>query len=311
MLVRKDRPALSRLKLFFALSRTTHILLDLSTPALGALLSLGKLPSWEIPALGLATAFAGYTAVYALNDLVDSGVDREKMNSLDGAGSSYDLDALYSRHPVAQGLLSFKAGLLWVCSWALAALAGAYLLRPVCAFIFLLGALLEATYCLLLKISHLRIIISGMVKSAGAIAAVFAVGPGSDMPLLLLLFGFIFFWEIGGQNIPNDWADVHSDRLLGAKTVPVMLGLPAAGVIAVSANILAVACSILLGLLVPFLRNSIYLTGVLITGMVILVLPSCRLYRTHDVRHAAALFNRASFYPLLILVLVVICLILP
>jgi 4-hydroxybenzoate polyprenyltransferase len=241
---------------------------------------------------------------------VDIRVDREKMGSLDAEGSSYDLDALYIRHPVAQGLLSFKAGLLWVCTWSLAALAGAYLLRPVCALIFLLSALLEITYCLLLKVSHLRIIVSGMVKSAGALAAVFAVDPRPELSFLMLLFGLVFFWEIGGQNIPNDWADVKSDRLLGAKTVPVLLGLPAAGIIAVSSNALAVIFSIMMSWVVPALRSSVYLIGVLLTGMVILILPSCRLYRIQEARRASELFNKASFYPVLVFTLVLICLVL-
>jgi 4-hydroxybenzoate polyprenyltransferase len=62
---------LSRLKLFLALSRTPHGLLDMCTPAFGALLWLGHFPSPFIVIIGLATTFAGYTAVYALNDIVD------------------------------------------------------------------------------------------------------------------------------------------------------------------------------------------------------------------------------------------------
>jgi 4-hydroxybenzoate polyprenyltransferase len=62
---------LSNLKLFLALSRTTHGVLDLAAPALSALLWLGQFPSPWIVAIGLLTAFSGYTAVYALNDLVD------------------------------------------------------------------------------------------------------------------------------------------------------------------------------------------------------------------------------------------------
>jgi len=69
----------SRLKLFWALSRTPHGLLDMATPALGALLWLGRFPSLEVIVLGLITTFAGYTAVYALNDVIDYRVDKEKI----------------------------------------------------------------------------------------------------------------------------------------------------------------------------------------------------------------------------------------
>ncbi len=53
---------LSRLKLFWALSRTPHGLLDMCTPVFAALLWLGGFPSVEIILVGLLTTFAGYTA---------------------------------------------------------------------------------------------------------------------------------------------------------------------------------------------------------------------------------------------------------
>jgi 4-hydroxybenzoate polyprenyltransferase len=305
-----NRPAFLHLKLFLALSRMHHVVLDMATPALAALLTLGDLPPVEITALGLVTAFAGYTAVYALNDLVDRRVDREKIRFLDADGSFYDLDALYVRHPLARGLLSLTEGVLWVGSWALVALAGAYLLHPACALIFLVSVLLEIAYCLLLKISCLRIIVSGMVKSSGAIAAVFAVDPHPDPVFLLLMFSFFFFWEIGGQNIPNDWSDMNSDALLGAKTVPVLLGLPVAGIVVVSANVLAVTFSVITGWAVPAFRSSLYSAGVLLAGTVVLIIPSIRLSMIREARHASELFNKASFYPVLLFMLVLMCLML-
>mgnify|MGYP000096088635 CR=1 FL=1 len=36
-------------------------------------------------------------------------------------------------------------------------------------------------------------------------AAVVAVDPSPSLVFLLFLFLTIFFWEIGGQNAPNDW----------------------------------------------------------------------------------------------------------
>ena len=60
-----------RLKMFLALSRTPHGVIDMAAPALAALLCLGRFPSPAVTIVGLLTVFAGYTAVYALNDLVD------------------------------------------------------------------------------------------------------------------------------------------------------------------------------------------------------------------------------------------------
>ena len=65
-----DLTGFARLKLFWALSRTPHGLLDMCTAALASLLWLGHFPSFKIIGLGLITVFSGYTAIYALNDVV-------------------------------------------------------------------------------------------------------------------------------------------------------------------------------------------------------------------------------------------------
>ena len=193
---------LSRVKLFLALSRTPHGLLDLATPALAALLWYGGLPPLGVTALGLVTVFAAYTAVYALNDVVDYRVDQERLKAAGPGQKAGYLDAIFMRHPLAQGQVSFGEGVLWTAAWAAVALAGAYLLNPVCAYLFLAGCLLEAVYCLLLRVSHLRTLVSGLVKTLGGVAAVLAVDPHPSRWFLLLLFLWLFSWEIGGRMFP-------------------------------------------------------------------------------------------------------------
>ena len=133
------RAFLSNVRLFLALSRTTHGLLDLASPAVSALLWLGAFPSPWIVAVGLLTAFSGYTAVYALNDLVDYRTDLERVrNGLLRDAGDY-LDTVFVRHPLAQGALSFRKGLVWAAFWAVLALIGASMLGPVCVVLFLGG----------------------------------------------------------------------------------------------------------------------------------------------------------------------------
>ena len=214
----------SRLKLFLALSRTPHGLLDIAAPALCALLWLGVPPSGEVVLLGLLTAFSGYTAVYALNDVVDYRVDRKKVQQDGGGRQTGDLDAVFVRHPLAQGRLKYGESLFWMGAWGSLAMLGSYLLNPVCMMIFLLACLLEIIYCLLLRVTYLRGVISGIVKNSGGIAAVLAVDPNPDPVFLAVLFLWFFFWEIGGQNIPNDWIDLEEDRRMEAQTLPVRFG---------------------------------------------------------------------------------------
>jgi len=297
---------LSRLKLYFALSRTPHGLLDMCTPAFGALLWLGHFPSLYVMVLGLITTFAGYTAVYALNDVIDYEADKEK--AADGGFSNLqsDLDSIIVRHPMAQGLLSFKQGLYWASAWGLVAITGAYILNPVCVLIFLAGCTLEAIYCMLWRVSPFRTVVSGTVKTSGAIAAVFAVDPNPSGAYLILLFLLLFFWEIGGQNIPNDWVDVEEDKQFKALTIPVCYGLQASRVIVLVTLVLALGLNIVVFYYSQVDFLIIYVIISFTVGSYLLLQPAVKLSKTLRVSDAMALFNKASYYPPALLVIVLI-----
>ncbi len=299
-----------RTKLFLALSRTPHGIIDIATPALAALLCLGRFPSATTVLLGLITVFAGYTAVYALNDLVDYRNDLEKVRA-GGYNDGEDyLDGVLVRHPLAKGVLSLPEGILWAGGWALVAMIGAWLLNPVCFYIFLAGGLLEAVYCLLLRVTPLRAVINGIVKSLGAVAAVFAVNPQPPVLFLLVLFVWIFFWEIGGQNIPNDWTDIEEDRRFKAKTIPVKLGLERAGLLAMACLVMAFFLTFLVVWVSPLTLGVLHLLAVAGLGVWLLLLPVLRLVTNNDRKQAMELFNKASYFPLSVLVVVLVRLIL-
>jgi 4-hydroxybenzoate polyprenyltransferase len=278
----------------------------MATPALAALLALGAFPSLKIMILGLLTTFAGYTAVYALNDVIDCPVDKKKLQQGGFQKSGDYLDAVMMRHPLAQGALSFRAGVLWVLAWSLLTLIGAYMLNPVCVLIFAGGCILETVYCLMWRTSHLRTIVSGVVKTCGAIAAVFAVTPDPNRPFLITLFLWLFFWEIGGQNIPADWTDIEEDQRLQATTIPVRLGVESANVIILSCLTVAILLNVALFRLIPGGLDHVLAAAALLVGLYLLFIPAYRLYSTKERGDATALFNKASYYPLVLLLLVII-----
>ena len=303
-----DLTGFARLRLFWALSRTPHGLLDMCTAALASLLWLGHFPSFKIIGLGLITVFSGYTAIYALNDVVGYRSDKRKLQqgNLRGFDDCEDLDAMLVRHPMARGLLSFKEGLLWSSAWALLALIGAYLLNPVCVLIFICGSILETIYCLMWNISPSRTLISGVVKTAGPIAAVFAVDPNPSTSYLLVLFLLMFFWEIGGQNVPNDWSDIGEDTRFQAQTVPIRLGLEQANVIIFGSIILTIILSGILLVLSNVAFELPFILAFAFVGLYFLLLPTIKLYRSEESSYAVILFNKASYYPLALLVVVAI-----
>lgn len=288
---------------FFALSRTTHGLLDLAAPAGCALLWLGGFPAWPTLLLSIFTGFAGYTAIYALNDLMGVRSDRAKFAGR-GINPGFAVESSAQRHPLAQNLLGLRSGWLWAGTWFAAALIGSFALNPVIVLVLLTAAALEAVYCLLLKVTYLRAILSGMVKTSGPIAAVFVLDRSPSPQFLLLLFTWLFFWEIGGQNIPSDWNDTVEDRRVNAHTIPIRFGFAAAGLIIMIALAISVLASSLLPLISPARLGLPYMLGSMLIGYFLLLRPGYQLCRSGEGGLAARLFDSASFYPLAQLVLI-------
>jgi len=284
------------MKRFFALSRTTHGVLDLAMPGFCAILWLGNFPQWQVILLSIFTAFAAYTATYALNDLVGIAVDQEKFAG--GINAGYSVEASDMRYPLAQNILSYRSGWLWFAGWFALALIGSYLLNPSIVIILVAATVLEVVYCLLLKITYLRTFVSGLVKSSGPIAAVFVVDSAPSPYLLLLILAWVFVWEIGGQNVPADWNDTVEDKRVHAKTIPIHFGPQKAGLIVLLALGLTVLISMFLPRVSPMTLGWPYLLASAAAGYFLLLNPGFQLYRLQEGRQAAALFDKASYYPM-------------
>lgn len=290
---------------FLGLSRTAHGVLDVATPAMAAMLWLGHFPPASIVVVGLITAFAGYTAVYALNDLIDHRVDRERLALRQEARDLFDVDEIMVRHPVAQGMLSFKSGLLWCILWAVVALVGAWWLNPVCAILFVLSAALEALYCKLLRVTHLKIIPSAAVKSIGGLAGLFAVDPNPSAGFVAVMLLWLAAWEVGGQNIANDIVDMEEDARVAARTTLTVKGLQESVFRLISAISMAAICGVSIYWLARPGVGRLYPIGAALLGWILLLEPSRKVYYDPGPVSAAALFNRASYMPVCFLVLVV------
>lgn len=277
--------------------------MDMATPAFSALLCLGHFPSFHVIILGLITAFSGYTAVYALNDLVDYKTDMKKVAEGGYQEESDFIDGVWVRHPIAKGVLTYKEGLFWTIGWTIVALLGAYILNPICVVIFIAGCLLETVYCILWRISPYRSVVNGLVKTCGAIAAVFAVNPHPSPLFLILLVAWIFFWEIGGQNIPNDWTDIKEDQDMDAKTIPVVWGLERSAILILLSLILGLFLNILTLLFSEVSFGVLFFIAAVSANIYHLVYPAFRLTESKKREDAMVLFNKASYFPISIFVI--------
>jgi 4-hydroxybenzoate polyprenyltransferase len=287
-----------RVKGFFGLSRMTHSVLDIAHPAVGAILVLGSLPTPRIALIGLLAAFSGFTAVFGLNDVMDCGVDCQKMSKFNKGKECFDLDSVGFRHPLAVGKLPFAAALSWVIFWGVSALVLAFLLNPWCAALMGAAVGLEIGYCRLLRITHWKALLSGLMVSVGGLAGVWAVSSAPPLPFILLFMCWAFAWEVGCRNIPNDWSDLDEDTHMSIRTLPVRFGRVASSRISFGLLCLTVSCSLLFPLTAAMRHPLIYLAGALAVGVILLVIPALRWVRRQTNEAALHFFNRACFYPL-------------
>jgi 4-hydroxybenzoate polyprenyltransferase len=132
------------------------------------------------------------------------------------------------RYPLARNLIIMKGALAWLGLWFALAVLGIWLLNPRILAILFAAALLAVACVKLLKVTWWRTMVSGLVKSAGPLAAVFAVVPAPSLTGLGGMLGWLMLWEVGGQNIHADWNDIEEDRAIGARTIAPLFGLRAA-----------------------------------------------------------------------------------
>ncbi|MGO9568875.1 MAG: UbiA family prenyltransferase [Desulfomonilaceae bacterium] len=293
-------------KLFLGLSRTPHGILDMATSPMAALLWLGHFPPLLVVIVGLITAFAGYTAVYALNDLIDYRVDKERMSFRDRSTDMPTVDEIMVRHPVAQGMLSFESGFRWFAFWAIAAIAGAWWLNPFCAGLFAVSASLEGIYCKLLRITHLKIIPSALVKASGGLAGVYAVDPSPSLGFVAVLCLWLAAWEVGAQNIANDIVDMEDDTRVSARTTLTVKGMPESVFVMLAAISMAASAGIALYWMAGNGVGWLYPIGAALLAWKLLLEPARRVYYHPGPAAAASLFDKASYMPLGFLILVVI-----
>jgi 4-hydroxybenzoate polyprenyltransferase len=293
----------SKLKEFFGLSRMTHSVLDIAHPALGAILVFGGAPRPFTIVIGLLAAFSGYTAVFALNDILDCKVDCEKLGGYAGKRECFDLDSVGLRHPIAQGGIAMRAALGWVLVWGVLALGFAFLLNPVCSLLMAAAAGLEAGYCRLLRVTHWKTILSGLMVAVGGMAGVFAVTTSPPAAMVVLFGLWAFTWEMGCRNIPNDWSDLEEDQALRITTMPVRFGRLATSRISFVFACVTIVSSLLFPYAIPVRFALIFQAGALAAGIILLVIPGIRWLKDQQTKSAMLFFNRACFYPLAVFVI--------
>jgi 4-hydroxybenzoate polyprenyltransferase len=284
---------MKRAVLFLDLARGKSALFSVSEPVLGAMLATGTIPSLRVCLLGLVAALAGYFCVYSLNDLLDLRADREEIrvsspDPLAWKPEVAHMDIMTLRHPVAAGALPLWAAVTWVAVLGLIGLTCAYLLRPLCAWLFIACAALEFLYCSLRRRTWLKVIPAATMVAIGGLAGWFAVGEATwgALAFFFLLFG----WE-AGRNLTNDLADVVHDRLVGITTLASTHGPGVAAKVILADGMAMVV--------IALAQPTTWVVRALLAAVALLTMtiPSFVLSRDPSEPSAQRYFNRLTFFP--------------
>ena len=286
-------------KKLYGFSRGTQALLSIAQPLVAVLVVTDDPPLPRLAATTAALALA-YVAVFALNDLLDVGLDRARFDherSYDG----FDVDSAGFRHPVARGALPFGAAVAWVGGLMAVSLAIAAWLGPVCVVLLVVAAGLEVLYCRLATVTPHKCALSGVMVALGAAVGAFAMDvPVPALPLGLFLV-WLALWEIGGRNLVNDMGDVEEDSQLGIRTVPVVRGPVVAARWAFRCALGSSIAGIALAVALQPLYGLVGVVGVAVAAWTTLLDPARKLLREPTAERAMAVFNRGTFHPVLVL----------
>ncbi len=290
-----------KLRALLGFSRVMISSFALAQAGLATVLALKGLPSLKIAILGSIACLSGSYALTATNDLFDYEIDRKRLKHLRKV-EGFDVGQTFIRQPLARGLICFKTAIIWILSLSTISLIFAYLIKPSMVFVALIIGLLVVTYSYMSRLSILKLFLVGALVSLGAAAGWLAV---SDPDYLFLVFVlWMFFWEVGGRNIPNDFTDIEEDSNLNLKTIPVMLGKRKASQICFSCLLISFFISIFLAILIDI--NQLFVVLVSIMGLLLLLRPAYHLLKNPESNVSLKLFNLACLYPSSILIVLLI-----
>lgn len=309
-------------KSLLGMSRAPVAIFVVAHAGLASILALGHLPPLRIIILGIFASLTGTASLIGLNDLLDVELDKRKLAFADESGQ-VDIGSTFIHHPIARGTISFLTGLIWVVVLSIISLFLIETIRPGLWPILIVIAILVTLYSKLSSITYWKMLTVASAVTLGAVAGWLAVAVGDlnsyagwlemfrsgGAPLAIFAI-WSFTWEVGGRNIPNDFNDVEEDKPLGTKTVPSVLGEVTAANIVMISLVIASLLSLFLVTSAGFanVQLSLLLPGIVILDLYMLLLPAWRLVLDARPAISVKLYNRSAFYPLALLLLVILSL---
>lgn len=278
---------------FLGFSRALQATFAITQAGLAALIALRAIPSWRVIVLGTVACLAGSYALTAFNDMMDVEVDRGRFEHLRDY-ESFDLSSLFIRHPLAQGIINYRMAIGWILSLSTISMIFIYMLKPWLVVIYPLIAGLVLGYSLLNTVTPWKTFVIGGVVITGSISGWLAVAP-PNWGLIALFAVWMLCWEVGGRNLPNDFADADEDVKIGMKTIPTVYGPRATSRVAFVALLLTLIVSLVIGRAADL--GVAYLAFAVVAGAYFLIAPGLWLLKNPVPEVSMRVFNRSCLYP--------------
>lgn len=286
-------------KAYLGMSRGLVAVFVVGHAGLAAVFALGQLPDLKTIFIGILACFFGTASLISLNDLLDVELDKKRFAQ---DSSELDLGSLFIHHPVARGIISFKAGVVWVVLTSLLSLLFMALINYRLWLLYFAIAFCVYLYCRLSQRTYWKFLAVATAVTLGALAGWLAVAwPQKVSSTFILFITWTFLWEIGGRNLPNDFNDLEEDKELGIKTVPVVFGPQKAAQIIFIFLTLTYISSIFL----VFTANLalVFSLATLALGFFLLLIPAYQLLKVPTAKMSVKLYNRSALYPMSMLLI--------
>ena len=288
------------------MSRAIVAVFVLAHAGLAAILATKTIPDINTIIIGSLACVFGTGALIGLNDLLDIDLDRRRYVELGPAPvkeeepGGFDIGSLFIHHPVARGVISLRLGIAWAALLSAASLFFIYELKPSLWPIFFAIGVFVVLYSVLGSFSYWKFLAVATAVTLGALAGWLTVADETSLALWFFV-AWTFLWEIGGRNVPNDFNDIDEDRVLGVKTIPVVLGPKTASRVVLAALMLSYALSFPLFILARM--PAFFIAAAAAVGLYLLLIPAWGLWRDPRPEISQRLYNRSAVYPLVLLVL--------
>jgi 4-hydroxybenzoate polyprenyltransferase len=243
---------IKRIKIILEMIKFEHTVFALPFAFTGALLALGRLPSWEQVFWIIVAMVGARSAAMGFNRWADRHIDAANPRTKTRA--------------LPLGLVTPRQVLFFIVASSALLILAAYMLNPLSFYLSPLALAIVFFYSYTKRFTFLAHAFLGLAISGAPMGAWIAVTGQFELPTLVLGLA-VLFWLLG-FDILYALQDMHFDREAGLHSIPSRFGVRASLRISRASHAITMIALFLLYELLPV--GAPYLTGVFISlGLII------------------------------------------